>query len=124
MTSRISILATKLVLALPVLLLSFGIVPSAQAQDDCQSWTHRGYPVEMEVCSYPDGGSGYTVITNNGNQAAEICWTVVSNNGDRNRQCRLSLGAGESDKASAAQCGTKTKWGGCSQIILESYKVR
>jgi hypothetical protein len=120
---KIKALVEKLVLVLAVTM-SFGIVYEAQAtDDDCQSWTHRGYPVTMEVCSRANGNSGYIVITNNGNQDAEICWTTVSNNGYRNRGCKLSLGAGESETSSAAQCGTNTQWGGCSQIILESYKV-
>lgn len=120
MISRISVFASKLVLALSILS-SFGIVSSAQARDDCQMWTHRGYPVEMGVCSYPDGGSGYTVVTNNGNQSARICWTVVANNGKRERGCHSRMRAGETERSSAFQCGRKN--GGCSQILLESYTV-
>ncbi len=122
MTSRTGIVAAKLVLALSISL-PFGVVSSAQSKDICQMWTHRGYPVEMGVCSYPNGGSGYTVITNKGNKPATICWTVVANNGNRDKSCHLNMRAGETASSSAAQCGTKTKWGGCRQIILESYKV-
>jgi hypothetical protein len=120
MVSRFSTVATKLAIALTILL-SFGIVSSAQAKDDCQTWKHRGYPVEMGVCSYPNGGSGYTFITNNGNQAATICWTVVANNGNRQQGCHSRMGAGETARSSAYQCGKKN--GGCSQILLKSYEV-
>jgi len=123
MASKINTVTTRVVLALAVSM-SFGMVSAAQAgEDQCQTWTHRGYPVEMGVCSYPDGKSGYTVIKNNGNRAANICWTVVANDGGRQKSCHSHMGAGETDRSSAYQCGTNTKHGGCSQIILESYEV-
>jgi hypothetical protein len=120
MASRTSINASKLVCTLSIFL-SLGFVSSAHAEDDCQMWTHRGYPVEMGFCSYPDGGSGYTVMTNMGDQSATICWTLVANSGKRMRSCHSYMESGETSKASASSCGTKN--GGCSQIILESYKV-
>ncbi|WP_150102910.1 hypothetical protein [Sideroxydans lithotrophicus] len=104
--------------------LSLGLASASKAeQDDCQTWTHRAYPVEMSVCSRAGGGSGYVKVTNNGNRSASICWTIVANNGNRERMCHSSMGPGETDDASAYQCGVNTKYGGCNQILLESYKV-
>eukprot|EP01031_Cornospumella_fuschlensis_P004867 gene4867-6087_t len=68
-------------IALGLLVLA-GVATYAQADEDiCEGWTHKAYPVHMEACSYPNGGSGYTRITNNGSTAAAICWTVVTNSG-------------------------------------------
>lgn len=97
-----------------------GVYGSAQA-DDCASWTHRAYPVQMAACSYPNGGSGYVQITNNGNQEANICWIVVYNSGRQQRSCYTGMPAGEVHEASCASCGSKN--GGASQVLLEKYEV-
>ncbi len=121
MIFEIKLPMTKISFALAILV-SCGMTYEAQAgDDDCRSWTHRGYPVSMEICSYPGGGSGYTSITNDGVQDARICVTVVANNGDRESHCPI-IAAGDTNRASAFQCGTNTKYGGCNQIILNSYQ--
>lgn len=89
--------------------------------DECQSWGHKAYPVTMEACSNRDGGSGYYRITNNGTERAEVCWTVVSNNGRRNKGCH-TLDAGETGDGSCFDCGSKNV--GVEYILLEKYAVR
>jgi hypothetical protein len=105
---------------LAVLLLP-AVVATAQA-DTCESWTHRGYPVTMEACSYKGGGSGYYKITNNGHRAASICWTVVASDGNKDRGCNSNVGAGASTRGSCFQCGSKN--GGVKHILLRSYKPK
>lgn len=84
-------------------------------------WGHKAYPVTMAACSYSNGGSGYYVITNNGSKTAEVCWSVVSNDGKKDKGCNSNLGSGESTKGSYFQCGTKN--GRARYILLESYKA-
>ena len=103
------------------LCLFMGIASAAHA-DECESWTHKGYPVTMEACSYSNGGSGYYKITNDGSRSAEICWSVVSNDGQKSRGCNSNLDAGETSQGSCFQCGKKN--GGARHILLESYKAR
>lgn len=122
MASKIIAVAAKLSLVW-VALMSFGIMPAAQAnQDECKSWIHRDYPVTMDVCSYPGGGSGYYKVTNNGNQAAKICWAIVAADGKKEKLCNSSINAGESSIGSYSRCGKSN--GGCQQILLESYTAR
>lgn len=99
----------------------FGLTTTAYA-DQCESWTHKAYPVTMEACSYDNGGSGYYKITNDGNQNASVCWSVVSSSGKKDKGCNSNLKAGESTKGSCFQCGSKNE--GVQYILLESYKVR
>ena len=94
---------------------------SARA-DQCESWEHKGYPVSMAACSYPNGGSGYYKITNDGAQAASVCWTVVYNDGRTSKGCNSNLQAGESSKGSCFSCGMKN--GGARHILLNSYKPK
>lgn len=101
-------------------LMTLGMISVAQA-DKCQSWTHKAYPVTLEACSYENGGSGYAKITNNGNTAADVCWSVVSNSGNKDKGCYSNMPAGESTSPSCFQCGTKN--GGVQYILLEKYKV-
>jgi hypothetical protein len=100
--------------------LSFGIASEAQA-DQCQSWTHKAYPVTMEACSYTNGGSGYAKITNDGSTAANVCWTVVLNDGREIKGCYTNMPAGESTSPSCFGCGSKN--GGARHILLEKYQV-
>ena len=93
---------------------------SVAEADQCKSWGHKAYPVTMEACSNSDGGSGYYRITNDGSQAANICWSVVSNDGSKDDSCNSNLGAGESTRGSCFDCGAKNS--GVRYILLESYK--
>lgn len=100
-----------------------GVATFAQADEDiCEGWTHKAYPVHMEACSYPNGGSGYTRITNNGNTAAAICWTVVTNSGREINGCNSNMDAGETNEAACASCGHKN--GGVQYILLQKYEAR
>ena len=102
--------------------ISIGLTFSVWAEDDCQMWTHRGYPVELGVCSYSNGGSGYTVVTNNGDKSATICWEVVANNGNRERRCHSNFGPGETDKASAFQCSLKQNMADALKFSFRAMK--
>lgn len=106
----------KKILALLILAAACG---SAQA-DECAAWTHKAYPVSMEACSYPNGGSGYVRITNNGNSAADVCWIVVFNSGQQRRSCYSAMPAGEPHEASCASCGMKN--GGAKYVLLDKYE--
>lgn len=92
----------------------------ASYADQCQSWGHKAFPVTMEACSNRDGGSGYYRITNDGPQAASICWSVVSNNGKTDNGCHSNLGAGETARGSCFDCGSKNV--GIQYILLKEYK--
>lgn len=107
------------------LIASLGGVASAQASSDiCDSWTYRpGSPVSTQTCSYPDGKSGYIVVTNEGGKA-DLCWTVIANDGSEDRGCHTGMGAGETARSSAYQCGTNTRHGGCRGIRLDKYQPR
>ncbi len=87
--------------------------------DSCDSWTHNAYPVRFSACSYPDGKSGYTIVQNNGNREARICWTAVFNDG-RTRDGCAPISAGESRTASCASCGHRNA--GVTHILLKSYR--
>lgn len=114
----------KLIFSLVAIILGgMGVKAHADA-DQCQYWTQGAYPVKMGVCSYPNGKSGYTVVTNNGKQAATICWTTVANNGHKNKSCHSNMKSGETDRSSAYQCGKNTTYGGCREIILDKYEVK
>lgn len=95
------------------------LVSSAKA-DTCESWTHRGYPVSMQACSYSSGGSGYAEITNDGNRTAKLCYTIVTNNGREQEGC-ATLAPGASTTPSCFSCGTKN--GGARHILLRSYQT-
>jgi hypothetical protein len=103
-------------------LMLFAFASTAQAdQDRCESWTHKAYPVTLEACSYKDGSSGYYKITNNGYNTADICWSVVSNSGKKDKGCHSRMPAGETERGVCVQCGSKNE--GVQYILLESYKV-
>ena len=89
--------------------------------DTCESWGHRAYPVTMQACSYPSGGSGYAIITNDGARPASICWTVVANNGREFEGC-ATLDSGASSTPSCASCGSNN--GGARHILLRSYSEK
>lgn len=97
------------------------LATGAAKADDCDSWGHKSYPVTMQACSYTSGGSGYTVITNDGTKRARICWRVVTNSGRELDGCH-TLDSGESSRASCASCGSKN--GGARHILLRSYEFR
>jgi hypothetical protein len=97
-----------------------GLGGSLAHADTCQSWTHTAYPVTMEACSYPNGGSGYYKITNNGSQPAAICWTIVTNDGRELKGCNSSLDAGESSSGSCSSCGAKNS--GVRHILLNKFR--
>ena len=97
-----------------------GFAPAAMA-DVCETWIDKGHPVTMAACSYPSGGSGYYTITNNGSNAATVCWTVVLNSGKKSTGCYSGLGAGKATNGSCFSCGAKN--GGARQIVLDKYKV-
>lgn len=99
-----------------------GMCSFAVHADQCYSWGHRAYPVTMEACSYTSGGSGYYKITNDGNQTAQVCWTVVFNDGRKDSGCNSNLGPGQSTRGSCFSCGAKN--GGARHILLEKYNVR
>ena len=105
--------------ALVTLILS-GMASAALA-DECASWTHKGYPVTMEACSYTSGGSGYYKITNDGDRAAAICWSIVASNGQKYKRCNSHVEDGETTQGSCFECGTKN---GGATLMLESYTVK
>jgi hypothetical protein len=88
--------------------------------DQCESWTHAAYPVSMSACSYDNGGSGYVIMTNNGSSTANICWTVVYNDGRSKYSCHSAMGSGESSSSSCFSCGSKN--GGARHILLQKYQ--
>lgn len=95
-------------------------VATAALADQCESWTHRAYPVSMSACSYDNGGSGYVTIENNGSSTANVCWTVVFNDGRTDYNCHRGMEAGESSSASCSSCGSKN--GGARHVLLEKYQ--
>lgn len=101
-----------------MMLLLMGMAGAVQA-DQCESWTHKAYPVSMSACSYDNGGSGYVQITNDGPTAANVCWTVVFNDGRTTDGCYRSMPAGETTTPSCASCGFKN--GGAKHVLLQKY---
>lgn len=102
-----------------VMLLLLGMAGVAQA-DQCESWTHKAYPVSMSACSYDNGGSGYVQITNDGPKTANVCWTVVFNNGQTQDSCYRGMGSGVTTTPSCASCGSKN--GGARHVLLKKYE--
>lgn len=113
MTFKTMAVASAIVMALNI---------SSEARaDQCESWTHKAYPVTMEACSYTNGGSGYVKITNDGPTAANVCWKVVFNDGRQNKGCYSNMPAGKSTTPSCFSCGSKN--GGAKYILLEKYQA-
>jgi len=98
----------------------FGFASAAVA-DVCETWIDKANAVTMAACSYESGGSGYYKITNNGSNAAKVCWTVVLNSGKKSSGCHSALGVGKTTNGSCFSCGAKN--GGARLITLDSYKV-
>lgn len=101
------------------MLFLLGLAGVAQA-DQCASWTHNAYPVSMSACSYDNGGSGYVQITNNGSRAANVCWTVVFNDGRTQDSCYRGMESGATTTPSCASCGSKN--GGARHVLLQKYE--
>lgn len=96
--------------------------------ETCSSWQvipagnyTRGVPVKLSICSYVDGGSGYTVVENNGSNA-DVCSTVFFNDGKQSSGCYTGMPAGKVSRASCYSCGTKN--GGAKSIQLTKYTVK
>jgi hypothetical protein len=102
--------------------LAMAFATAALAKDRCESWTHRGYPVSFQACSYEDGGSGYYVVENNGTRAATVCWTINFNNGRSEKGCHSGLGAGQNSSGSCFLCGGKNT--GVKDFTLLKYEVQ
>lgn len=92
------------------------------AGDECRSWVNPSYPVSMEACSYRNGGSGYVRVVNNGNTAADVCWSVVYGTGGKERGCFIKMGPGEVTQPSCFSCGNNNKGKGVRQVQLEKYQ--
>jgi hypothetical protein len=95
---------------------------SVLAKDRCESWTHRGYPVSFQACSYENGGSGYYVVENNGTRPATVCWTINFNDGRSENGCHSGLGAGDASRGSCFRCGSKN--GGARDFTLRKYEAQ
>lgn len=106
----------KKILLIATILGSFS--PFAHA-DQCSEWTWKEHPVTFQTCSNRDGGSGYIVISNEGRRTADICWTVHANDGTKSRGCHSSMPAGEKERISCSDCGSKRA--GIREIQLREY---
>lgn len=102
-------------------LILFAMISVAQA-DQCMKWVHGSFPVTMLACSYPDGGSGYYKIINEGKRTAAFCWSVVDKSGRHMKRCDSNLAAGKFAEGSCSQCGSKK--GGIQKIVLEKYEPK
>lgn len=112
---------TRMKKTVPAAVMLFGFASAAMA-DVCETWIDKGNAVTMAACSYTNGGSGYYRVTNNGANAAKVCWTVVLNSGKKSSGCNLDLGAGKTTEGSCFSCGAKN--GGARLIALDSYKAK
>lgn len=119
MISKVGTRTARIVYVLAAFI-PLGIASTAHA-DQCESWTDKVHPVTMEACSYASGGSGYAKITNNGTTAADVCWTVVLNDGRKSKGCYSSMPAGKSTSPSCYSCGSKN--GGAKHILLDKYQA-
>ena len=61
-----------------------------------------------------------TRIKNTGNRAADVCWTVVFNDGRQDKGCYTNMPAGKTSEASCFSCGSKN--GGAESIRINKYK--
>lgn len=82
---------------------------------------YAGNPVAFQTCSNKDGNSGYLVIENLGDRSADICWTVIFNNGKQDRGCHSNMGPGK-ERISCYYCGTKH--GGIKTVQLTKYAIK
>lgn len=90
--------------------------------DVCISWQVLGFPVKLATCSYATGGSGYTIVRNDG-PTADVCWTVhYIRDRKPERTCHSSMQGGSVSRASCWSCNPLNA--GAKSITLERYRVK
>ncbi len=91
--------------------------------DNCTSWQVIGAPVKFSTCAYKGGKSGYSVIENNSNGTADVCWAVAFNDGTPpSKGCYSSMPSGYVSKSSCYSCGSQS--GYAKSIVLTKFQQR
>ncbi len=86
----------------------------------CKSWEVVGLPLIFTICSYSNGGSGFSVVENTGTKDVSICWKLHYNTASPSVGCRSRLPVGEVAKSSCSPCGHAN--GGGSHFELTKYE--
>lgn len=91
------------------------------AADTCTSWQVVGAPMRLTTCSYPSGGSGYSVVENTGAVPADICFLITFNTAGKppTKGCHLGLEPGAVPGSACASCGANN--GGAKLMELTKF---